>query len=298
MPLDVFIITVFCCIDDMLKDVIKQTGKLRQRGFSSELDDAEVITMEIVGEYLGIDTDTGIWEYFRRHWSHFFPSLTARCNFSRQAANLRQVKTLIQHRLVECLCSPDEAFLTDGVPIPVCHLKRSGQSPLFRGEAAVGYCATKEEYYYGFKGVIVTTTRGVIRDYTVGPANLDEREAFLDCAESVRGQQGIGDKGFIGKTYHEELHHDFGITLHTLLRSNMKEDRPRKFLQLIVKTRRLVETVIGQLTERFHINRVWARNLFRLANRFARKILAHTLSLMLLRLMGSDDLQLERLVVP
>jgi hypothetical protein len=296
MSLEDFIITVFCLVDDMLKEVVKSTGKLRQRGFASQLDDAEVIAMEIVGEYQGIDTDAGILRYFGQHWRQLFPKLTTRCNFSRQAANLGQVKTMIQQRLVACLRRQDEGFLTDGVPMPVCHLKRSGQSHLFRGEAEYGYCATKEEYYYGFKGLIVTTLSGAIIDYTVGGANLDEREAFIDCAESVRGQHGIGDKGFIGAAYKADLQRDFEVTLHTLLRSNMKDERPQQFLRFIVKTRRLVETVIGQLTERFHLNRVWARNLFRLANRVARKILAHTIAVMILRNMGCDDLQMERLV--
>ena len=29
--------------------------------------------MEIVGESLGIATDKGIWDYFRRHWLEWFP---------------------------------------------------------------------------------------------------------------------------------------------------------------------------------------------------------------------------------
>jgi hypothetical protein len=41
----------------------------------------------------------------------------------------------------------------------------------------------------------------------------------------------------------------------------------------------LVETVIGQLTERFHIERIRARNLWHLANRVIRKLLAHTVKL-------------------
>jgi len=35
--------------------------------------DSEVITMEVVGEFLGIDTDKHIWQYFREHWLMFFP---------------------------------------------------------------------------------------------------------------------------------------------------------------------------------------------------------------------------------
>jgi hypothetical protein len=39
------------------------------RTFEFSLSDSEVITMEIVAEFQGIDTDKVTWQYFRRHSS-------------------------------------------------------------------------------------------------------------------------------------------------------------------------------------------------------------------------------------
>ena len=39
--------------------------KLRQGGRIPNLTDSEVITMEVVGEFLGKDCDKAIWEYFK-----------------------------------------------------------------------------------------------------------------------------------------------------------------------------------------------------------------------------------------
>ena len=44
------------------------------------------------------------------------------------------------------------------------------------------------------------------------------------------------------------------------------------------KTRWIVETVIGQLQDRFGILNVQARDLWHLTSRFARKFLAHTVA--------------------
>lgn len=72
MSIEDFIIAIFCLIDDELEKMLK--GKtLRQRGRIPNLTDSEVITMEIVGEFLGNDSDKSIWEYFKNHWQHFFP---------------------------------------------------------------------------------------------------------------------------------------------------------------------------------------------------------------------------------
>ena len=41
----------------------------------------------------------------------------------------------------------------------------------------------------------------------------------------------------------------------------MHDSRPRWWVRLIVKVRRLIETVIGQLVGRFHLDKVWARDI-------------------------------------
>ena len=55
MELSTFLVHVFCLIDDWMKD---QT--VRTRGPRPRLHDSEVLTMEVVGAFLGIDTDEGV----------------------------------------------------------------------------------------------------------------------------------------------------------------------------------------------------------------------------------------------
>ncbi len=89
MNLDDFIIACFCLIDDCLPVVLK--GKrVRTRGPAPQLADSEVVTMEVVGTYLGISQDKALYDYFRRHYAHFFPAVARlhRTTFVRQAANL------------------------------------------------------------------------------------------------------------------------------------------------------------------------------------------------------------------
>jgi hypothetical protein len=78
-------------VDDLLKSA-SQNHPIRQREFAPALSDIEVITMEIVAEYQGIDTDKGMWQYFRRHWLAWVPRLGSRVTLARQAANLWQYK--------------------------------------------------------------------------------------------------------------------------------------------------------------------------------------------------------------
>ena len=58
-----------CRSDDLLAG-----RRLRQRGPQPVLSDSEVLSIECVGEFLGIDTDRGLYEHFRRHWREWFPA--------------------------------------------------------------------------------------------------------------------------------------------------------------------------------------------------------------------------------
>ena len=53
MDLHTFIITVFCIIDDITEDICSSV-RLRQRGPAPTLADSEALTIEVVGEYLGL----------------------------------------------------------------------------------------------------------------------------------------------------------------------------------------------------------------------------------------------------
>src|SRR6266487_3526428 len=104
MNLDDYIITCYCLIDEMMPLVTK--GKrVRQRGPRPKLTDSEVITMEVVGTYLGLSQDQEIFDYFRRHYHHFFPVMgqVARTTFVRQAANLWAVKERLWCWLRDCV---------------------------------------------------------------------------------------------------------------------------------------------------------------------------------------------------
>ena len=57
--------------------------------------------MELVGEFLQMDTDSQIHQYFKQHWQTWFPNLGSYPNFAKQCVNLLQVKTLIQQHIVK-----------------------------------------------------------------------------------------------------------------------------------------------------------------------------------------------------
>lgn len=205
MSLEEFIIWTYCCVDCHVATLRQQTP-WRSRGYTPKLTDAEVITMEIVGEFLQQDTDKGIWQYFKKHWHHYFPNIGSRSNFAKHASNLWAIKQKIHERILHDVQAFDEdTHIIDGFPMPICHFRRAYSSQLFSDEeqATYGYCASKKENYYGFEGHIIISESGFITGYTVTKPNI-EREASFDCVDPISGLL-LGDKGYTGAHYHSEM---------------------------------------------------------------------------------------------
>lgn len=295
MSVEEFIIWVYCCVDDYYGRATAGQN-LRSRGFSPALSDSEVMTMELVGEFLGIDADKNIWEYFNQHWRFLFPQIGSRSNFAKQAANLWGIKRVI-HQLIICDMKATDALLhiVDGFPVPVCHYRRSGRCKIFRDveSATYGYCASKKEKYYGFEGTIVISKSGVITGYTLTKPNI-EREASFECIQNIEGIL-LGDKGYIGDEYTEEMKRE-GIQVSAPPRKNMKDEETPSFRKYLNDTRRKVETVIGQLVDRFNISKVRARSLWHLTSRVTRKILGHTIGMKLLQERADSSMALEHIL--
>lgn len=273
MSIEEFIISVYCLIAE--KYAVAVCGhRLRTRGTPPGLSDCEAITIFIVGEYLGLGSDKHIWRYFKAHWQSWFPRLGCRTSFTRQSANLCNVQKAIQESISAAHCHHKDLFLFDGFPIPVCHIRRYKRRRVFGESGGVGYCAAKDEYYFGFKGHILITQCGAVKTCVVASAPIDERDMLPEIAEAIVGDI-IADKGLIRPELTQMLARK-AVNLHTPLRKNMNDPRPKPFVNQLMDIRRKVETVISQLVDRFKIQTIKAKDTWHLLAKINRKILAHT----------------------
>jgi hypothetical protein len=292
MDLSTFIVAVFCLIDDRLKDL----GRLRGRGPTPTLCDSEVLTIEVVGEFLGLDEDTELFAYFRRHYVHFFPNLLRvdRTTFSRQAANLWKVKErLWQEFLAETPHDPTFA-LCDSLPLPVCLFARAYRCRRFKGEAAFGKDTLLKQTFYGFRVHVRVCWPGVISRISVTPANAHELCVLPEIVEGTSGLI-IGDRNYHSPKTGQEL---AGVGVELLApHSSKKRDPTPKKSALLSRLRYRIDTVFSQLTERYSVKKVWARDLWHLASRLLRKVLSHTMAFLLNHQLGNPPLQLSKLLI-
>src|SRR5205085_8769089 len=167
---------VFCLIDDELKAL--NLPRLRTRGQqTTTLTDAEVITVELVGEFWGLDADTALYRHFAAYHAAEFPALPRvhRTTFARQAANLWAVKRMIQDRLAARLGAGQPVWLVDSLPVEACRFARATFCGRFAGEADYGYDHCVKRTFYGFRLHVRATRDGVIQAFEVAPARASDK---------------------------------------------------------------------------------------------------------------------------
>ena len=296
MNLDDFIITCFCWIDEMIPMLLKDK-RLRARGPAPKLSESEVITMEVVGSYLGLSQDKELFVYFQRHYEHFFPALKGlhRSTFVRQAANLWAIKERLWCWLRDSMISHDESLsIVDSVPIPVCRFARAPWCVCFRGQASYGKDHADRQTFYGFRLHAQLSWPGLLTRLFLAPANESDGEIVPVLLEGTCGVV-LGDRNYWLPDLQAFLRTK-GIVLQVPFRKAHSPKATAYQSPVLGRVRYLIDTVFGQLTDRCQMKRVWARDLWHLRNRLLRSILMHTLCFFFNQQDGVPYLQFDRLV--
>lgn len=280
MDYNTFLLSVFpkglsvCIVDDWLEG-----QRLRERGPQPILSDGEVLTIEIMGEWLGIDTDQGLFTHFRRYHAKEFPSLhkIKRTTFLRQAANLCLTKARLWQHLLNQIGFDTPFSLVDSFPVPVGRFARAKRCRNWAGLAAFGYDEMAKQTFYGLRAHLRVCWPGVIVGIHLASANVLDVEAVSDVREGTQGWL-LGDRNYWSPKLRRELR-QFDVQWLTPYQSSQREAKP--WPRWLIQKRRRIETVMGQWVERFHAKRVWARDLWHLCSRWCRKVPSHTISLLL-----------------
>jgi hypothetical protein len=307
--LELFVITIYCLIEDELyPQFCHQHGRPRGAGFPPALSDSECLTLEVVGHYLGYSTQKQLYEQLFDRFGAWFPGLRDRVAFTRQSANLWQVKAWLQRHIV-ALLEGDRApvQIIDTLPVPICKVARRFQRRIFRAQGVLegpaptkGYCAAKDEDYFGFKGGLRITAYGLIvhapllQAYGHDSTCRDALLAGLPPATKV-----VGDSAFLDLDRQQELKTTYQLHLLTPLKTNMQPTPARKPFILpkaAGRLRRLIETVYAQLVERFKVQALKVRDAWHLHNLWTTKILTHSICVLLNRRLHRSPLDLDGLV--
>ena len=128
----------------------------------------------------------------------------------------------------------------------------------------------------------------------MAPANAHELSVLPEIAEFTSGLI-VGDRNYHSPKTREELA-GMGVELLAPHSSKKRDPAPRKSA-FLSRLRYRIDAVFSQLTERYSIKRVWARDLWQLTSRLLRRVLSHTVAFLLNHQMGHPPSQLSKLLI-
>ena len=285
-----FITVTYVIIDDIYQKVTPTHIAKRCNIKDSILSDSEIITISIVGELLTIDSENAWFNFCKKNMRDLFPKLCDRSRFNRTRRNLHAVIEEIRKELSSLTKLAKQPYrIIDSIPIPVCKFGRARFHKTFKGYGATyGKCPSKKETYLGYKLHMLTTLDGLVTDFVITPANVDDRTAVWDLVDSYNNITMLGDKGYIKTDLSADLKSEKGIELLPVQRNNSKVQFPKAIRQLIFKLRRRIETTASQLTQQLNIEQVLAKSFWGLQTRIKTKLLAYNLCYYINKLIDRD----------
>ncbi len=95
--------------------------------------------------------------------------------------------------------SLDTIVIIDSFPLSLCQPVRNYRTRIFDGLADIGYNASKNLWFYGFKVHMLVTLSGYILNYIVTPASVHDIRAVNDLLENCRQPYILADLGYLSR---------------------------------------------------------------------------------------------------
>lgn len=258
--------------------------------------DSEILTLLLAMDYFPYPGEQQFLGFMRANYLSLFPKLLEQSQFNRRARRLEGLLEELRRSWVQQMGAHfEQTLLLDTKPIPVVGYKRSKRQSDFEGSASYGWCASRKLHYFGYKLVVVSTLNGVPLVYALVPANTDERAAAEAVLGEIHGCDILGDKGFIGGDWQQEIYRTTGNRVFTPTRVNQHQQIPPAFSRLLGHFRERIEGVFNEVqnTGR-NLERLLRKKVAGLCVHVAAKMASHTLRILLRQRFGIDVLTFEQ----
>lgn len=294
MERELLLIAIYCMADDFCRQP-QIARQLRRPGSKPKLPDTAVLSLALFQEFTGVIDEDDYWRYVRKQFTSCFPGqLVDRSQYHRRKKNLNPLVNELRYQLAQQLPKVAGCHIVDCLGSSVLTVTKFFGSQGFPN-AGIGFCASKQLRYAGYKTAAVVSFTGVIEYFVVGsaaPHDTPYGEALL--AVQPPGIY-LGDKGFILKPEEHQVLENKGVRLLTAKRKNMKAKTASSVKRFLRQFRSMVETVNGRLTELFSYNKPGGKSERGVLARLNYKLAAHTTGQVILQQLGMPITKLDAL---
>ncbi len=274
--LDLLLIAVYCTAHDLLPDRAHNARRI--------LTDAEVVTLCVAQQLLGISCDEKFWAGVPKRLGHLFPRLIQRPGFVKRRQRLSDtIEALIEEFARHSPGFEDDLLVVDSTPVECGRSVETMRRSALADAADYGYCASHSRYFWGFRLHGLFALDGTPRALALTSPKIGEREVCLGMLARVHRLGTltvVGDKGYAGRDFHAEA-----AELDVLIVRPRRKDEPGKGPHL-APIRQCVESIFQTMKHMLGLEDHGARELHTLRARLAAKFLALTAAIALNHRLG------------
>jgi len=205
-------------------------GNFQKPGRPPRFSDLDLLTLSVVAESLSLDSEHALFQRLQSDYQDAFPTLIDRSGYNVRRRKLAPYLDQLRHRLQQRLIPQEDRFLVDSMPLPICQIARASRVRICRSPLetapATGYCASQDQWYYGYKLHTVCSLDGVVTSLDLSPANTADIHSLRDIKAEYADCVIYGDKGYLGQELQLELFTTRRIQVETPMRRNQKDYRP------------------------------------------------------------------------
>lgn len=271
---------IFPIVNESLADFLNQDRNLQFYSNKPNMPDAHIISLALLQEALGIDSEHWFWSKLEADYSEDFPNLPHLSCYNRRRKRLAGWIEKLARLWGRQICPFEDTYMVDSIPVPVAHIAREHSTSVcrehFHSAPDKGYSAITGQYYIGYKLHLVVSLNGVYQSMDLTKASVHDVHFLKDIKHrGLRDCLLLADKGYLSGKQQVDLFYSAGIELQTPMRRNQEGYHP---WPVVFKTaRRRIETVFSQLCDQMMLKRNYAKTFAGLRARLITKVASVTL---------------------
>jgi hypothetical protein len=276
---------LFCLIDDAYRLL---NPKWHSHEPLKRLSDSEVVTLALLQQLRGVESERSFLRDTERFFSHLFPGVVGLhpSSLHRRVRKLRRFLEPLRRAVLGELVGNPETLVVDSTLLAVLHPRQVKQSAGFEGAAWARWGSFA---VYGVKLHLLCATNRVPLSYELTGANVAD---VLLVRELLAGA-GFGEEGTVARRLFGDLAYRGGALAEELAEAGVKLATHKADRRPAI--RQQVEVCFAALKGVFGMDGTLAKTLTGLVTRVAAKVAAYTYGLYINRLLGRPQGRIKEL---
>ena len=258
----------------VLQTITKIENFLNQKR-KPKLKDIELMAMNLTAEYMSIDSECQLFRII----PFSLKSKIERSVYNRRKRKLFKSLEFVRKQIALKFNQSETYYIVDSMPLEVVKMSRSLRSKIckesFYSSPNLGFCASQNMRYYGYKIHAVCSIEGVFESFDLTKASVHDIHYLKDIKNEFKDCIILGDKGYLSADYQLDLFTNCNIKLEIPMRKNQNNLKKQPYI--FRKKRKRIETLFSQLSDQFMIKRNYAKSFDGFKTRIASKITSLTI---------------------